>query len=77
LIHQLTEAARADEAHHGGGAHVDLEPQQRIRGEIGCNLGQDGKVDRLHAIGACRSSAIDRTHVDVFHDLGEELAERT
>src|SRR5262245_24471215 len=73
----LPDPARADETHHRSGAHVDLEPQQRIRGKIGRDLGQDGKVDRLNSIGTGGGGALDRTHVDVFYDFGEELAERT
>ena len=40
----LADAAGADEAHHRGAAHVDLEAQQRVAGEAGRHLRQHGEA---------------------------------
>ncbi len=68
---------RHDEAHDAGAAHVDLEAQQPVGGEVSTAPAapprsatvstQDAPVARSH---------LDRLHVDVLDHLGKELAER-
>ena len=72
----LADAAGADEAHHGGAAHVDLEAQQRVAGEVRQHLRQHREADRSDPARAGRSRTLDRLHVDVLDHLGEQLAER-
>ncbi len=72
----LPDTAGADEPHYGGAAHVDLEAQQRVGGEIGKNLRHRRVTDRLPARGAARDGALDRLHVDILDDLEKQLAQR-
>ena len=72
----LADAAGADEAHDGRFAHVDLEAQQRVAHEIRRDLRQRAVAHGDVPGRAGRRHALDRLHVDVLDDLGEQLAER-
>ena len=76
LIELLADAAGADEADDGGRADVQLEPPQRVGGEVGQHLGQHGEADHLEPVAARRAHALELALVDVLVGLGEQLAQR-
>jgi hypothetical protein len=74
-IKLLSDAAGADEADHGGAAHVDLEAQQQVAQEARQHLRQDRPAHALRPGAARGAHALRRLHVGVLHDLRELLAE--
>ena len=73
---QLADAAAADRADDGRGAHVDLEPQQEIAHEVRHDLRHHAEPDALDPVGADRPQPFVRLHVGILDDLEEHLAER-
>ncbi len=73
---RLADAACADGADDGRGAHIDLEPQQRVTEEIRHDLGHDREPDALDPIGADGAQALVSLHVGVLDDFEEEFSER-
>ncbi len=71
----LADAARADEAHDGRLAHVDLETQQGVAGEVRHDLRQRAETHGDMPGRAGRRHALDRLHVDILDDLGEQFGE--
>src|SRR6266700_7224965 len=73
----LPYAAGADKAHHGGFAHVDLEPEQCVARVTRDHLRQYGEPHAGEPTRAGRAHTLDRFHVDIFNVLGKLLATRT
>jgi hypothetical protein len=73
----LADAARPDKADHRRSAHIDLEPQQSVADEVRQHLRGYGEAHLREPAGPGRSDTFDGGHVDIFHHLGEQLAERT
>ena len=71
----LADAAAADRADDGRGAHVDLGAQQRVGDEVGHHLRHDGEAHALDPAGADRPQALVGPHVGVLDDLEEQLAQ--
>ena len=51
VLELLADAARADDAKHGRGAHIEFPDVKRDRSQVGQNVGQQGITDYLKAIG--------------------------
>src|SRR5262249_28814871 len=73
----LADAAGANKADDRAGSYIDLEAQQRIAGEVRQRLRQRTKPHRVDKTSARGADPLDRIHVDVFEDFGEQLTERT
>ena len=72
----LADAAGADEADDGGGADVDLEPQQRVAEEAGQDLRHDAEADLREPGAADGADAVHRPQVGIFVQLAEQLSQR-
>ena len=66
----------AHEADDGGRADVELQPPQRVAGEVGQHLGQRREADDLEPVAARGAQAFQLALVDVLVRLGEQLAQR-
>src|SRR5262245_40238856 len=71
----LANAAGADEPHDGGTAHIDLEPEEAIAGEVRQDLRENREPHRLNPSCPSGDDTLDRLEVDVLDDFGKELTE--
>src|SRR5690349_10109082 len=72
----LSDTAGANKTHHRGLADIDLKAQQRVAGIAGRDLRQHRKAHAGEPACTGRAHTLDRFHVGVLDDLGEQLSER-
>ena len=75
LVHQLAEAAGADEAHHDRGAHRALPAVDGVRRELLRGARHERVEERAQARAARLEQRARRARVARFEDLGVDLAE--
>src|SRR5690554_4541275 len=69
------DAARAYHAQHGGGAQVDLEAVEHVRGELGQHLRHHRVEERLQLVAARGADGLHGALIDALHHVGEDLAQ--
>ena len=68
-VHQIADAAGADQTEHRGSANVGLEAIEGERNQIRQDLWQDRKGKDLRVAGAGGANRLDDSFIDIFNRL--------